>query len=138
MTENKREGESLSQEKAKIRAARLLILKIYAWVLGIGGSYYLWLRLTGLGIPCAFHEVTGLSCPGCGVSRMCLSLLRLDFASAFRFNPCIFVLGIFWNVIALFAFVGKPKFFRNGKFLFVLQISTAAILTLFGILRNFF
>ena len=39
-----------------------------------------------------FHQITGLYCPGCGVSRMCLALFRLDFVSAFRANAAIFLL----------------------------------------------
>ena len=63
------------------------ILKRNLVLLAIGLAYVLWVRVTGIGIPCLFYTVTGLKCPGCGISRMLLSLLRLDFRAAFRYNP---------------------------------------------------
>ena len=65
-------------------------IRISAAILGVGCAYALFCHLTGWGIPCPFHALTGLNCPGCGVSRMLLSLLRLDFAAAFRYNAVLF------------------------------------------------
>ncbi len=36
---------------------------------------------------CAFHEVTGLYCPGCGSTRCLHSLLQGDMAAALGYNP---------------------------------------------------
>ena len=53
------------------------------WLAGAGLFYLLICNLAGRPlIPCMFHQITGLYCPGCGVSRMCLALFRLDFVSA--------------------------------------------------------
>lgn len=52
----------------------------------LGMLYALWLSLGGSGIPCIFHELTGLDCPSCGVTHMCMALLRLDIAAAWRAN----------------------------------------------------
>ena len=38
-----------------------------ALLLAAGLGYALWVRLTGLALPCPFRAVTGLLCPGCGV-----------------------------------------------------------------------
>lgn len=61
-------------------------------LLGIGALYAVFVKLTGRGIPCPINMATGLQCPGCGVSRMCLAILRFDFASAFRANAVLFCL----------------------------------------------
>lgn len=53
---------------------------------------YIVLHIVGIGCPIKF--ITGISCPGCGMSRACLALLRLDFASAFYYHP------LFWFVPA--------------------------------------
>ena len=80
-------------------------------------------------IPCLFHTVTGLYCPGCGVSRMCLSLLRLDFASAFQANAAIFLLlppGLFmagWMAV---------RYVRTGSTHYVM----IGVLLVFGVMRN--
>lgn len=71
------------------------LFKLGAWaglILGIGLAYALWVRLTGLAVPCPIRLATGLWCPGCGVTRMCLGLLRLDFKGAWRANPGLLLL----------------------------------------------
>lgn len=40
-------------------------------------------------IPCPIHYLTGISCPGCGMSRSVLALLRLDFSAALYYHPLI-------------------------------------------------
>lgn len=47
--------------------------------------YVLFLQISG--IHCPIRYLSGISCPGCGMSRACLSALRLDFAMAFYYNP---------------------------------------------------
>lgn len=36
---------------------------------------------------CMFHKLTGLNCPGCGMTRAAYASLHGKFAEAFRFNP---------------------------------------------------
>ncbi len=48
--------------------------------------------------PCLVRHFTGVPCPSCGLSRAWLSVLRLDFASAFSYHPMFWavpVLGIY-------------------------------------------
>ena len=40
-----------------------------------------------LQIPCIIKYLTGVSCPGCGMTRACISALRLDFQAAFFYHP---------------------------------------------------
>lgn len=89
-------------------------------------------------IPCMFHTVTGLYCPGCGVSRMCLSLLRLDFASAFRANAAIMLLmppGIIIGLQMAARYVKSGQISPTRVQAYVLTAMTV-ILLIFGILRN--
>ena len=62
-------------------------------ILALGLGYAAFIHLTGWAIPCLFRQVTGCKCPGCGVTSMCLALLRLDFAAAFRWNPGLMLLA---------------------------------------------
>lgn len=47
---------------------------------------------SGLYIPCPIHLITGLHCPGCGITRCIVSIIKLEFYQAFRYNPLIFIL----------------------------------------------
>ena len=51
---------------------------------------YLFFHLTGIG--CPIHFVTGVSCPGCGMTRAAFALLRLHFADAWHYHPLIYTL----------------------------------------------
>ena len=119
--------------------ARLLRLALWAFALISAGLLYaLFIRATGLGIPCIFHTVTGLDCPGCGVSRMCLALLRLDFKTAWSSNPAVMALLPLFGAVAADMSV---RYVRTGKaaedgFCRAALIFSAAVLTLFGVLRN--
>lgn len=54
---------------------------------------YLVFHLMGIGCPIKF--VTGVSCPGCGMSRACLSLISGDISDAFRFHPLFWIVPLF-------------------------------------------
>ena len=55
-----------------------------------GFLYYVFIRIFDIAIPCVFHLITGLNCPGCGTTRMVLAFLRFDFKAAFSFQPVLF------------------------------------------------
>ena len=43
---------------------------------------------------CPIRFFTGISCPGCGMSRALSALLRLDFPLAFEMHPLVFLLPV--------------------------------------------
>lgn len=47
-----------------------------------------------LSFGCPARLLTGISCPGCGMSRAVEALIKLDFASAFEMHPLVFALPI--------------------------------------------
>lgn len=112
---------------------------LYAAIVLCAGLLYAWLiSAIGFGIPCMFHLITGLDCASCGVSRMCMALLQLRFAEAFRYNPAIFCL------LPLGAAVGLAwiiRYVRTGnmkmqKWMHASVIFMIVVLILFGIARN--
>lgn len=115
---------------------RKKIIRIYAWTLSIGLLYFLWGQLTGLYIPCLHYLTTGTLCAGCGITRMFLALLRLDFAAAWHYNGAVLALFAFWNIVAVCLFFGKPKFLRHPRILYILLALTMGVLFVFGIIRN--
>lgn len=79
-------------QRAAILASLCLALGLAAWQLRIHGPS---------GLPwmpgCIFHRLTGLHCPGCGMTRATHALLHGHPLVAFRFNP----VGIILLPIAL-------------------------------------
>ncbi len=65
---------------------------------------------------CLFHELTGLSCPGCGMTRAVHATLHGRLGEAFRFNPVGMVLlpvvavGVAIEILSWV--LGKPLPFR--------------------------
>ena len=87
----------------KKRICRLLTR--CAIVLLVGLLYYLFVVITTIKIPCFFYVLTGLYCPGCGVTRMSVALLQLDFERAFYYHPVLLcslpLLGVCFGYQAL-------------------------------------
>lgn len=93
--------------------ARLSALLLRAAALAaLGGAYALWIAVTGRGLFCPFWRITGLLCPGCGVTRMCLALLRLDLAGAWRANAAL-LLAL--PVLAALAIRLAVDYVRTGR-----------------------
>lgn len=89
-------------------------------------------KVFNFAIPCLFHEITNLYCPGCGITRMFLALFKLDFYQAFRYNPLVFILLILSIVYFLVKKIGKLNFkFPNYIYYYLL-----VIVIIYGILRN--
>ncbi|MCI8611944.1 MAG: DUF2752 domain-containing protein [Clostridiales bacterium] len=116
---------------------RTKVIRIALILTGIGALYALFVHFTGIGIPCPIYWVTGLQCPGCGISRMFLSMLRLDFSAAFHYNSAVFCL------LPVFLLVGARKVYlyirynkRKDRLCDVIIWILIAVLLLFGILRN--
>ena len=53
-------------------------------------------------IPCIFHSVTDVPCPGCGMTRACLSLSHGQFTEAWRYHPFSYIIVGLAIAIAIF------------------------------------
>ena len=75
----------------------------------VGGLLYFALACRGVDLmPCPFLKVTGLPCPGCGMTRSCLALLRGDLAETWRLNPFGPVFAVFWAVVGVGVVLPQP------------------------------
>lgn len=81
----------------------------------------------GLRIPCLFRRVTGLRCPGCGVTDLCLGLLHGRLEPACNYG---LVLAAPWIPAVLWLQRRRPG--TAGGLACVL----AAALLAWGVLRN--
>ena len=63
---------------------------------------------------CPFHAITGLECPGCGMTRAMISLGQLKFSAAVGYN--LFSMPLFILMI-LYVWPGKfPSFLQHQTF----------------------
>jgi hypothetical protein len=104
----------------------------------VGLAYYGFVKLTGWGLPCPFHLLTGWHCPGCGISRMFMALLELDFMGALGYNALVLVLLPFGVVFGLRRWIIYVKTGNTAPDrLETVLLIVATVLTLaFWILRN--
>ncbi|WP_028980589.1 DUF2752 domain-containing protein [Sporocytophaga myxococcoides] len=57
---------------------------------------------------CIFKRITGIPCPGCGMGRATLELMKGDFAEAFLYNilsipfSILIIISLIWMFVDLF------------------------------------
>lgn len=111
---------------------KIIITIVVLLILGYGIFIYFNQDLFFCPILKYFH----IYCPACGVTRMILSILELDFYQAFRFNPLIFILLvilILFSIVQMFTFINKRKFiYINNK----IYIGLIIVLIVYTIMRN--
>ena len=105
-------------------------------VIALGILYYVLVTTTEFRIPCLFHLVTGLKCPGCGVSTMLVEASHLDFAAAFAANPYLFVTAPFIIFEIIYSAVLTLKKKENPKANEIALWIYIAGLLVFAVLRN--
>jgi hypothetical protein len=82
---------------------------------------------------CVFFSLTGLQCPGCGITRALHHLLHGRLEEAFRFNPMLFALIALALYAAPSLFRGeRPKFLTSPAFAWGAFI----VLSTYWVVRN--
>ena len=115
-------------------------------LLFIGLSYAILIYKTGFYIPCVFHRITGFECPGCGISHMCMSILKFIFLGfdvnylmiAFKSNPFIVIMSpIFLYLVSKYSYIWiKTGKLKETKFDIILIYIILILTILWGIFRN--
>lgn len=86
-------SDQLQEEERKRIESNFYILGMC--LPGIGAGLYLLIRLLPSGVlsvfsvPCLFHAVTGLYCPGCGGTRAVQVLFEGKFLLSFFYHPIV-------------------------------------------------
>lgn len=122
--------------KTKINKEKIEKSKKVLLVLILFSTLYLYLnKRFSFYIPCIFHKITHLYCPGCGLTRMILSIFKLNFYQAFRYNPLLFIMMPFiitYEIINYLKWIQDKSFIISKKIWYILLIITI----IYTILRN--
>ena len=76
-------------------------------------------------LPCMSKQLFGMDCPGCGLQRSVVFLLKGDFIAAFKMYPAIY------PILLLFGFLAVDFFFKikyANKISIFLMISTVVLI----------
>ncbi len=123
-------------ESKTINFRRLLLLPA---VIAGGLLYYVFMSVTHIKIPCVFHEITGLYCPGCGATRMVDSLAHMDLHGAFGYNQLLLLtlpLVMYLVLCAWLQYAGLHVNSSVKKTNEYMAWGLVAVFVAFGILRN--
>ena len=116
-----------------------VLLFLIIFLLSLFILYYYLFNNYNFGIDCIFHKITGLHCPGCGITRMLFSLITLDIYQAFRYNPLLFILLPFFMVLIIDVVIKIFKHKSNYLYKRIdnrFWIFLSIVLLVFGIFRN--
>lgn len=72
-------------------------------------------------LPCPVHEYIGIECPGCGMQRAIIELLKGDIIASFIAYPALLTLIIMFIYLALHLKFDLKKGARNLKYLFIIN-----------------
>lgn len=130
------QSKGLGDNKRKITDANSSNARKLLALLIIGFCYYIWIRTTGLYIPCMFRLVTGFKCPGCGITTMMVNLSKLNFKAAFIANPFLFITGPFIAAELIYAYIKASRNEQISRTNIIGLYIYISLLLIFGIWRN--
>lgn len=86
---------------------------------------------------CQFHRLTGLNCPGCGMTRATHALLHGELAAALRQNALLVALVAILLLRGVWMGLNRLRGKANGEFFPVKYLwPLLAVMLLFAVLRN--
>ncbi|HNQ69658.1 MAG TPA: DUF2752 domain-containing protein [Bacteroidales bacterium] len=92
-------------------------IKKHFLIAGIAGYYFIGLILyvfakVDILIPCIWHTLFDIRCPGCGLTRAFIELLSFNFSAAWDSNPLIFIV---FPALTYYIIMDFVKFVKNNK-----------------------
>lgn len=72
--------------------------------------FYIFLRLLGIETNCYFKAILGIPCPGCGLTRAYLALLKGNLKEAFYYHP-LFIVPV---IVIIYILISKIRKYKNN------------------------
>ena len=112
---------------SSIKNKRKIVIK-HILIISFVGIIILLLNISKIG--CPIRLITGFPCPTCGLTRSVISLLKLDFKAAFRYNPMTLFI-----ILAVMLGIHRDVIPINKKITDVLVIAMAILIFAVYIIR---
>jgi peptidoglycan/LPS O-acetylase OafA/YrhL len=125
----------LNNIENKKRLKNLFFVMVILLAIAVG-YYFVCLNFPKFVIKCVFKEITGLRCPGCGVTRMLVSFMSLDFYEGFKYNIFLTItlpFVVYVIIYGCYVYITDRKW---GKFFNTSCCVYVILLVLWGIVRN--
>lgn len=117
----------------------LKVVFFFLTIVSIIVIYYYIFKKFGIAIPCLFHKITGLHCPGCGLTRMLIALWKGNIKEAFMYNQLLFILLPFFLIDVIYSIylyiTAKEDQIRKRIPKYVPTI-LMIVLLIWGVIRN--
>lgn len=107
-------------------------------LVGIGLAYYLEIQTLGFSIPCPLRQLSGLRCPGCGLTTACIALLQGRWADAARAHLGLtLALPVLlpWLCVVLWRWLWRRP--AKGPALKIIGLALVVWAVVWGVVRNF-
>ena len=101
----------------------VLNMKFYLILLLFANNLFTW--LSNHMLPCVFKKITGYNCPGCGIQRSVLALLKGNLYQSFMLYPATIPLII---LVGFGIYQSKKPINYGAKIIFYGYILVAAII----------
>lgn len=127
--------ENISREQLKSNAVKTIV-KGCLIIMALGFLYYVFIRITGISLPCYIYQLTGYKCPSCGITRMCIHMSKLKFKEAFHDNIMAFIM---WPFVAIDIIYIVYKSLIREKIpiaTYIISYVMVGIAVIFCIIRN--
>lgn len=123
--------KNLTNEQSN-RLKKLIYTAVIIFIAGLVYGYII--IPAGFHVLCPIHFITGLDCPFCGMTRICLSILHFNF-NFIHYNYGLIVIGPMIGILAIFECINYVIGAKaiNTK---VLKVLILIILVIWFILRN--
>lgn len=129
----------MGQILKKNRKYRIMLVLCSGLILAAAAAFFHFYSGFPIPLVCAWYEITGLYCPGCGAGRACRAILQFHFVEAFCYNP-VFVLlfplfGLYFAVrITDWTVTGGNH--TDRKISVRLLIVILILVLVYGVIRN--
>lgn len=127
--------ENNSRQAILFRLIMCIVVNIIGIAIILTG--YMLLKYGYINTNCITYQLMHIYCPGCGGTRMVMSLVNGDIYQAFRYNSLLFIIIPCLLIIYIYECIHLVLSGEASKNIEKILIVIAIALIAYGILRNF-